>query len=111
MCLSAAARHDEIGEFAQGIGARSEAGQMVGRLAGKHRRMCPRPLGAECCDHRGLAGRGILAGGLAGFLGGALGIEQIVGDLERGAEVAAVGGEQMALRRRGTPEDGARPRR
>src|SRR4051794_4192166 len=82
----------------------------------RQRRIRPRQqiahalLGAvdsELADERGLAERRIGAGRLAERCGVALDVEQVVGDLERLAERAAVIVERLIFLRRGLAEDGA----
>ena len=58
-----------------------------------------------------LPAAGVLAGGLAGFLRGALGVQHVVGDLERRAEVAAIGRQQVPLRATARGPGWRRPRR
>ena len=83
---------------------------MRGRLPGQHVGLLTRSCNTEHCNHCGFAGRLVLAGALAGFLGAALGVQQIIGDLERRAQVPPVGREQVPLHR-GSPARGwRRPR-
>ena len=91
--------------------ALAEAFQMPGSLAGQHLGLRPRPLDPQHRDHRRLAGGGVLAGGLAGLLRAAFGVQQIIGDLERRAEVAAIGGQHDAAAATARGPGSRRPRR
>ena len=69
-------------------------------LAGQHIGLGARPFEAQDRDKRRLAGFGVLADLLADLGLVALGVEQVVGDLEGEAEVVGVGvqGVPRALR-------------
>src|SRR4029079_1162364 len=63
---------------------------MLDRLANQERRLLARPLLAEQRDESRLAGMRVAAGRLAGGFAVAAVVDEVVGDLEREADVAGV---------------------
>ena len=103
-----AAFDHEAGDVAQQVGLFLEQFKMGDRLFGEHQGLGPRPLDAEDGNEGRLAGVGVLADFLAEVALGSQRIQEIVGDLERQAEIVGEGFERVARRVAGLAEDGAR---
>ncbi len=58
-------------------------------------------------NHRRFTGGGVLASGLAKLLGRPFRIQNIIGDLESGAQIPAEGRDIVPLLRRGAAQDRA----
>src|SRR3954452_3203012 len=84
------ALHREARDGAEQVRLLAEILDMLDRLPDQYVRLAPRPFGAEQGDEGLLAGGEILADALAGFLLGALMVDQIVDDLERQPDVAGI---------------------
>src|SRR5215470_4178282 len=85
--LSVPARNDEVGHPAQRIGLGAEDVEVTVGLVAKQPRLRARALQPQDGDEGGLARGRIGADRLASLGGIAFGIEQVIDDLEREAEV------------------------
>ena len=104
---SALAGDHEVGHPAQGVGLGAEHVEMRVRLVAQQARLRARAIQPQDRHEGRLAGRGVGADRLAGLGRVALGVQQIVDDLEGEAEIVGIGDERVALLRRGMAEDGA----
>src|SRR5829696_586683 len=93
---SVAACRGEPGRLAQHLGAGAETLERVERRADEALAFDPRRLDAEHVDERRLAFLGILAGALADGIGARPTVEEVVGDLEGGAERLPIGAEILS---------------
>src|SRR5512145_109562 len=78
------------------------------RLLGQEARLVARALHAQERDEIRLAGGAVLTGRLAGRRGVALGVDEVVGDLEGEAEIVRIGPERLSRRLSRMPQH--RPR-
>src|SRR4051812_1949655 len=93
---SGSAGYDKTRRMAQKFGFFLEQIKVSYRLAHQKRGLFARPFCTQNRHEGGLAGGGVAAHRLAGFLGRALDVEQVVGDLEREAEIVGIAAQRGA---------------
>src|ERR1700761_6662495 len=105
--ISGLAVQQVVRQGSQAVCLMAERGQGGAGVAGQAGGFSPCAGNSPERDERRLAEIGVLADLLAGELGGALGVDQIVADLERHAESLGIGPQAFARLRRGAAKDRA----